>query len=127
MVAIAEGSGAGLPYWPIAKPYQPMSVEWVPKLMGSTGAVWIDSNGDGKRSSAYEYAQQILQRSNNDPIEVIKLLSTHHQSVAIQAAALLWENGINLNSQEIQKQLNQSKEPVRTAFAKVADETQLIR
>jgi hypothetical protein len=70
--------------------------------MGSTGAVWIDGDGDGKRSSAFDYAQKIFERAKNDPIEIIKLLSTYHQSVASQAAALLWKNGVDLHSEEIQ-------------------------
>jgi hypothetical protein len=127
VVAIAEGGGADLPFWPLAEPYQPMSVEWTPKLLGSTGAVWIDSDGDGKRSSALEYAQQILQRSNNDPTKVINLLSTYHQSVATQAAALLWKNGININSQEIRQALEQSMEQVKKGFTIIAEESHLIR
>jgi len=127
VVAIAEGSGAGMPYWPIAEPYQPVASEWTPKLMGSTGAVWIDGDGDGKRSSAFEYAQQILERAKNDPKEIIKLLSTYHQSVATQAAALLWKNGVDLYSEEIQHQLDTSTGPVKIGFAKIAEETLLIR
>ncbi|HEY5918502.1 MAG TPA: CehA/McbA family metallohydrolase [Chryseolinea sp.] len=127
VVAIAEGSGAGMPYWPIAEPYQPVASEWTPKLIGSTGAVWIDGDGDGKRSSAFDYAQQIFERAKNDPIEIIKLLSTYHESVATQAAALLWKNGIDLFSQEIQHQLDASKEHVKIGFTKIAEETLLIR
>ena len=62
LVVIAEGNGRGMPYWPIAEPYQPTSIEWTPKLIGSTGAVWIDGDGDGKRTSAYEYATKLLER-----------------------------------------------------------------
>jgi hypothetical protein len=127
VVAIAEGSGAGMPYWPIAEPYQPVGPEWTPRLMGSTGAVWIDGDSDGKRSSAFEYAQQIFERAKNDPKEIIKLLSTYHQSVAIQAAALLWKNGVDLYSAEIQRQLDTSTEPVKIGFTKIAEETLLIR
>jgi len=127
VVAIAEGSGAGMPYWPIAEPYQPVSSEWTPTLMGSTGAVWIDGDGDGKRSSAFDYAQKIFERAKNDPIEIIKLLSTYHQSVASQAAALLWKNGVDLHSAEIQHQLDASTEPVKIGFTKIAEETLLIR
>jgi len=127
LVAVAEGSGAAMPYWPLAEPYQPMSMDWTPKLLGSTGAVWIDTDGDGKRSSAFEYAQKLLQRSDNEPTKVIKLLSTYHQSVAMQVAALLWKNGVNLDSQEIQKELDQSTEPVKKGFKIIAEETLLIR
>jgi hypothetical protein len=127
LVAIAEGSGTGLPYWPIAKPYQPMSSEWLPKLLGSTGAVWIDSDGDGKRSSAFEYAQELLRRSDYDPATVIKRLPAYHQSVAAQVAALLWKTGLNLNSNEIRTLLDHTIEPVRKGFSIIAEETALIR
>jgi hypothetical protein len=127
VVAIAEGNGAGMPYWPIAEPYQPVASEWTPKLIGSTGAVWIDGDGDGKRSSAFDYAQQIFERAKNDPKEIIKLLSTYHESVATQTAALLWKNGVDLFSQEIQHQLDTATEHVKIGFTKIAEETLLIR
>lgn len=127
LVAIAEGDGRRMPYWPINEPYQPMSIEWTPRLIGSTGAVWIDGDGDGKRSSAYYYAQRVLQRTNNDPKKTLKLLASYHESVSVQAAALLWKNGTDLLGQELQQRLNDSKEPVKRGFARIIEEIREIR
>jgi hypothetical protein len=48
LVAIATGPGVTQPFWRIPKPYQPASPDWRPYVIGSTGAVWIDADGDGK-------------------------------------------------------------------------------
>src|SRR6185312_9106901 len=55
LVAIATGPGVRDLYWPIARPYQPTSLIAVPRVLGSTGAVWLDGDGDGKRTSAFAY------------------------------------------------------------------------
>src|SRR5690606_27736928 len=86
LVAIAEGPGDGMPYWPIAKPYQPASPEWQPKLFGSTGAVWIDADRNGKANSAYDYARKITDESKGDIAVMIERLATYDEAVAIQAA-----------------------------------------
>ena len=126
LVAIAEGNGRGMPFWPIAEPYQPASIEWTPRLIGSTGAVWIDGDGDGKRTSSYEYATKILQRVSNDPKKAIKLLSSYHESISIQAAALLWKNGTDLNGHQLQQALKDSNESVKRGFAVTVNEAKLI-
>jgi hypothetical protein len=48
LVAIATGPGVTQPFWRIPKSYQPESPDWRPYVIGSTGAVWIDADGDGK-------------------------------------------------------------------------------
>ena len=52
LVAIALGKGIDGPYWPTAKPYQPTSPDWEPRTLGVSGAVWLDGDGDGRRTSA---------------------------------------------------------------------------
>lgn len=39
VLAIASGPGVTAPYWPLAKPYQPTSTAWVPRLFGSSEIV----------------------------------------------------------------------------------------
>jgi hypothetical protein len=97
LVAIAEGPGGGMPWWPIAKPYQPSSPEWTPKLIGSSGAVWIDADNNGKRESAYDYAKEVVDAAKGDVGKTIKNLDSYDEAVAAQAAALLWKNGKDLN------------------------------
>jgi hypothetical protein len=56
LVVIAKGYQKSLPYWPIVKPFQPTSTQWTPYVIGCSGAVWIDMDGDGKKTSAFDYA-----------------------------------------------------------------------
>src|SRR5439155_16790108 len=59
LVAIATGPGATGLYWPIARPYQPTSPRVERRVIGATGAVWVDADGDGQRTCAYEYARRL--------------------------------------------------------------------
>jgi len=51
LVAVASGPGVTAPYWPIARPYQPASRAWTPRVIGATNPIWIDGDSDGKISS----------------------------------------------------------------------------
>jgi hypothetical protein len=57
LVAIAEGPGLALPFWPIAKPFQHNTPDWTPHVIGSSGVVWVDADNDKHFSSAFEYAK----------------------------------------------------------------------
>lgn len=116
LVAIAEGPGDGMPYWPVAKPYQPASPDWQPKLFGSTGAVWIDADKNGKANSAYDYARKIADGSKGDISSMIKQLASYDEAVAIQAAAILWGDGISLNSGDVADALKQAAPAVKSGF-----------
>jgi hypothetical protein len=48
VVAIATGPGVTVPYWPTAKPYQPTSIEFAPYVIGVSGAVFVDADGNGR-------------------------------------------------------------------------------
>jgi hypothetical protein len=125
LVAIAEGPGDGMPYWPIAKPYQPASPDWTPRLIGSTGAVWIDGDKNGKRNAAYEYAKEILQSTGHDVKQIIKKLQAYDESVAVQVAALLWKQNVELTSPALRDSLRYAPE-VKAGFDKVAQELRLL-
>jgi hypothetical protein len=96
-VAIASGPGVTDLHWPIAKPYQPTSPRVNRRVIGATGAVWIDGDGDGdgKRSSAYAYAQRLLKA--HGPQKVIATLSEYDEAVAVQVASSLRARGISLD------------------------------
>src|SRR5207253_7250815 len=61
LVAIASGPGISDLYWPIAKPFQPASPVVKRRVIAATGAVWLDGDGDAKRTSAREYARRLFQ------------------------------------------------------------------
>jgi hypothetical protein len=100
LVAIATGPGVRELYWPIRKPYQPTSPVVNLRAIGSTGAVWIDGDGDGRRTSAYEYAQQLV-KANMEVSKLLPTLSGYDQAVAAHVAALLHAKGIAVMEQEI--------------------------
>jgi hypothetical protein len=93
LVAIASGPGVRALYWPIAKPYQPSSPEVRSRVIGSTGAIWIDADGDGKRTSAFEYAQRLMNASGKDLPKLFEKLARYDEAVAAHTAALLHKAG----------------------------------
>ena len=126
-VAIAEGPGSGMPWWPMAKPFQPASPEWMPKVIGSTGAVWIDADKNGKRDSAYDYAKTIVDSSKGDLNTILKSLDAYDEAVAAQAAALLWKNGKDMNTREVSDAVMKAAPATKAGFEMVIREIGLIR
>ena len=62
-------------------------------MIGSTGAVWIDSDGDGKRTSAHDYARRLVQEQGKHLPGLIQALAGHDEAVAVHVAALLHAQG----------------------------------
>jgi hypothetical protein len=116
LVAIAEGPAIHSPFWPIAKPFQHVSGELRPLVIGSTGAVWIDADGDGRRTSAYEYAKAMWNSSNGDIHALIKKLRSYDESVAVQAAAILTENSMSVEAPEVTRALLKATAETKNGF-----------
>ena len=127
LVAVAEGPGDGMPYWPIAKPYQPSSPDWQPRVLGSTGAVWIDGDRNGKRNSANDYAVDIMNTSHGDIDKIIKKLISFDEAVAMQVAALLWKDGKTLTSNEISNSLKRAAPATKLGFERIIKEIAKIQ
>ncbi len=89
LVAIATGPDPLRPFWPIPKPYQQTSTEWNPKIIGSSGAIWIDADGDGKRTSAYDHASKLIVQHEGNMAALFNELGNYDEAVSIQAAAIL--------------------------------------
>jgi hypothetical protein len=115
--AAATGHGDHLPFWPLEKPYQPTAPEWTPMVLGFSGAVWIDGDGDGERSTARDYARLIMEAKKLD--EIIAQLSEYDKAVAIQTAVLLSENGVNLSGPELNEPLSKAPAHVKEGFEDV--------
>lgn len=90
VVAVVRGPGVTQLYWPVAKPYQPTSADWTPQFMAVTGAVWLDRDSDGKRTSARTYARRVCEAQNFDSAAVISELKNYDASVCLHAADLLY-------------------------------------
>jgi hypothetical protein len=89
LTAIATGPGIDKLFWPIPRPYQPSSPVWHSYVVGSTGAVWIDTDGNGHFTSALGYASQLVEESRTDFDQLISRLAEYDEAVAAQAARLV--------------------------------------
>lgn len=125
LVAVARGPGTSAPFWQIAKPYQPVSPLWVPSVIGSTGAVWIDADGDGHRTTAFAYAEELLKESEGNIDRLVKNLVPYDEAVAVQAAALLMEKGRLLKWTDMKKSLQQAAPATRSGFLKFTEAWQV--
>ena len=88
LVAISTGPGVTAPYWPTAKPYQPASIEFTPYVLGLSGAVFVDGDGNGTFESAFEYASREVSAAG-DARPLVTRLGAYDMAVAIQAASVL--------------------------------------
>ena len=96
LVAVARGPGVRDLYWPIAKPYQPRSPDWRSRVMGSTGVVWLDVDGDGRATSAADYGKRIARGAGYETGRALKGLQAYGQTVAAHVAEQLHLNGIDV-------------------------------
>ena len=117
LVTVATGPGVTKLYWPIAKPYQAMSPVVERHVIGSTGAIWLDADGDGKRTSALEYAKRLLDKHGGVTADVVRALAEYDQAVAIQAAGLLQARGVPLDDADIRAAAKQAGPHVERGFA----------
>jgi hypothetical protein len=130
LTAIAIGPGIDGLYWHTNKPYQPTSPDWVPHVIGCSGAVWIDADGDGRGTPARDYAQRNVAGCGGDFAKLLESLSTYDRAVAAQAAHLWQSSGSSLLSDEIQTQLKTAAPETQAGFQAYLDawrETQIAR
>ncbi|MFG0334381.1 MAG: CehA/McbA family metallohydrolase [Maioricimonas sp. JB049] len=126
LVAIAWGPGIAGSYWKTAKPYQPTSPNWAPRIFGCSGAVWIDADGDGTRTSAHAYAERICNTVHGHLPDLLERLADYDIAVAIQAAHLHRQSG----GSPIDPQIQDAAEHVRRGFRRYFEawrETQQAR
>lgn len=88
LIAIATGPAVTAPFWAIPRPYQPASTKWDGRVIGSTNPILIDADGDGKFSSAYDYAKGLVAGHQKEPAKLFAALQAFDEAVAAQAASL---------------------------------------
>ncbi len=93
LVAIATGPGIDGLSWRTAKPYQPASPQWEPRVVGCSGAVWLDADGDGRKTAAYDYAQRLFAESRGDLAKLVGGLREYDAAVAAQSAHQFQSSG----------------------------------
>ena len=121
LVAIALGPGVDGLYWKTAKPYQPTSPEWEARTIGCSGAVWLDADHDGLRTSARDYAKRLVAAANGDWKKLIASLSDYDEAVATQAAHLVRASGTSLQSEPLLAALKSGTAAVRSGFRAYAN------
>jgi hypothetical protein len=101
LVAVATGPGINGLYWPTAKPYQPMSPDWQPYSLAVAGPIWLDGDGDGRRSTPRDYAQRLVAEARGDVAGVSELLAHYDAATAAQAAHLLRLAGKSIEGRDV--------------------------
>ena len=117
LVAIATGPGIDSLHWKTAKPYQPDSPNWTPRVIGCSGAIWLDADGDGRPTSAHQYATRLFAVAGGDPAALISSLQGYGQSVACQAAHLLHTAGTS----PLQKMVRGASKSTQLGFRDYAE------
>jgi hypothetical protein len=121
LVAIADGPGPSAPFWQIPNPYQRTSPEWDPKIIGATGAVWIDGDKDGKKTTAFDYANKVIAGSHNDLSKIMASLARYDEAVNVEAAAILYKKGLPITSQKFKQLLIPAAPVVQKGFKAFGD------
>ena len=85
--------------------------------MGATGAVWIDVDGDGKKTSALEYAERLVKQYADDLNTLLKQLDGYDQAVVMQVAGLLKARGLEPFDPKLTKALRETSKTVQLGFA----------
>ena len=130
LVAIALGPGIDGLYWKTAKPYQPTSPDWEAHVVGCSGPIWLDVDGDGRRTSAYEYAHRLMARSGGDLAKLLDLLADYDEAVAAQASHLYQSTEGSLLVADAQALISQSTSDTKNgirAYLNAWRETQMAR
>jgi len=117
---VASGPGVRELYWPLARPYQPATPLWNPRVIAVTNPVWVDADGDGVFTSPRALAAKVLALHGKDLPALVAELDHYDEAVATQAASLLRTAGIDVRTLEVQRMLQTAAEPVRRGFAAYA-------
>lgn len=116
LVAVALGPGVPGPYWTTAKPYQPTSPDWEPRTLAASGAIWLDGDGDGRRSSASDYATRTFAAAGGDMTKLVAGLASFDAATAAQAAHLCKQSGQALESSAVATALGSAVPHVQAGF-----------
>ena len=121
LVAAVTGKSDAFPFHPIAKTYQPVSPDWRPYIFGSTGAVWIDGDGDGKPTSARRHAARIADSVEDSLSAVVDKLGVCDEAVSTQAAAELEARGVDIDSDKARRRIAGGSRAARRGFKAYLD------
>ena len=130
LVALATGPGIRPLYWPTAKPYQPTSNDPTTTLVGCSGAIWLDVDGDGQSTSAYSIAQKLVAAADGDLQRLLATLADYDAAVVAQAAHQLHRADELLLTTDAQRAIRAAAPATRDAIGRYLQawrETELAR
>ena len=116
LVAVATGPGVSALHWPIGKPYQPTSPAVRKRVIGVTGAVWLDADGDGRPTPALAVARKIVADAGADWRKAVRGLAGCDEAAAVQAAGLLRARGHPPTDKEVRDEARAAGEAVLRGF-----------
>jgi len=114
---VASGPGVRKLTWPLARPYQPNTPSWNPRVIAVTNPVWIDADGDGAYTSPRALAAKVLSAHGNNVDAAIAELGHYDEAVATQAASLLRSSGVDPRTAPVTRALQTAAAAVRRGFA----------
>lgn len=91
VAAVVTGPGVEDLWWPIARPYQPNSPEWTPQMMGLTGAVQVDADGNGRFECARDLAVRLHRAAQNQISNAMAAAAEHDAAVQLHLADLYYQ------------------------------------
>jgi hypothetical protein len=119
-VAIAEGQPLLKNVWPIAKPYQPTSPDWSPKMVGVSGAIWIDADGNGQRTTPIAQAAALIEQ-HDELSALMAAISDCDIATVLCVFDILESRGFAPTDSRLRKQVDASGPTIKDAFALFAD------
>jgi hypothetical protein len=120
LVALTSGPGVTSPFWAIARPYQPTSRTWTPRVLGVANPIYVDGDGDGVWTSPRQYAQRVIEHAGTEAMRILPALAAFDEAIAAQAAGLCDSAGRDVREMEFERSLKTAPEPVRRGFAAFA-------
>ncbi len=124
VVAIATGPGIDGAHWKTAKPYQWLSEDWTPRVIGCSEAVWLDADQDGQFRSARDYAQQAVTSSGRDFKRLMQELAKFDAATAAQAAHLIESELKEAEREQLGAALKAAAPQTQAGFARYRDAKQ---
>jgi hypothetical protein len=76
----------------------------------------VDGDRDGKITSCRAYASNVVATFRSEPKRLLRELEKYDESVSSQAASLCQSSGIDIQTQEFARNLDQASAPVRKGF-----------
>jgi hypothetical protein len=109
------------PFWPTPRPYQPTSPVWNSYVVGTTGAVWVDADGSGDFTSAFEYATRLVADLADDFSPLMKELANYDEAVAAQAARILHVRKLKTPTELLEAAVRIDNQSIKAGFRAYVD------